>query len=163
MFQVSKGTGISLRAFIAWEIFSNDFAPNWLHLWNQKLYTCTLQAVYKFIFYVHQLYSLCREIVVKDCVRLRLYIRPISLRNKNPSKESGGFRLFARYGTFSWITEKYDVTPLSTQLPAHSSPSFTELPRAVLQAAFVQSRIAVGTHALGCALLFSTQNWVPPW
>lgn len=75
MFQVSKGTGISLRVFIAWKIFSNDFAPNWLRLWNQKLYTCTLQAVYKFIFYVHQLYSLCREIVVKDCVRLRLYYK----------------------------------------------------------------------------------------
>lgn len=43
--------------------------------------------------------------------------------------------------------------PLSTQLRAHSSSSFRELPRAVLQAAFVRSRIRVRTYALACALI----------
>lgn len=86
------------------------------------------------------------------------------LCNKNLGTESGWFRLFSCYRrTFSRITEKYDVTPLSTQLPAHSSPSFTELPHTALQVAFVQSRIAVHMHVLACALLFSTQNWVPRW
>lgn len=42
--------------------------------------------------------------------------------------------------------------PLYTQLCAHSS-TFAELLRAVLQAAFVQSRITVRTHALSCAFI----------
>lgn len=125
-------------------------------LYLYTLYTTNCLQIY---FLCAQLYSFCRE---SCCQGLRK--APIiqdQFLSARKSKESGRFRLFARYGTFSWITEKYDVTPLFTQLPAHSSPSFTELPRAVLQAAFVQSRIAVCTHALACALLFSTQNWVP--
>lgn len=115
-----------VKKFLPWEIFSIDFVPRQIGFACKGDGFCILYEppTNLFFFIARQLYSFCRDYCQGMRKAAGLQGRYLSHTTKTRAKKAGWYKLFPRYGTFSRITEKYDVTPLSTQL----SPLILHLP-----------------------------------